>query len=105
MDAATRAQQALDDAKAYVGQIRLQVDAEALDVVKAAGEQIQRTNHAFVLALLKDEWCPAKLFAPWSSVRRIQDWGKAGKMDVQVKHGRTCCKPSEFFRYFNSLKE
>jgi hypothetical protein len=103
MDAAQRAQQALDEAKSYVGQIRLQVNAEALDVVRAAGERIQQTNHAFVLAILKNEWCPATLFEPWASVRRIQDWGKAGKLDVRVKHGRTCCRPRDFFDYFSGL--
>jgi hypothetical protein len=100
-----RALRALDEAKAFVQGTIENVDGDALEVIQKAGDRIQQANSAFVLALLRDDWCPAKLFAPWASVRRIQDWGTAGKVTVEVKHGRSCVKPSDFFRHFNSLKE
>ncbi len=101
----TRALKALDEARRFVQGSTENVDGDALEVVQKAGDRIQQANSAFVLAVLKDDWCPAPLFKPWASVRRIRDWGAAGRISVSLKHGRACVKPSDFFRYFNSLKE
>jgi len=98
-----RALRALDDAKAILQRTSADVDAEALKVIEQAGERIQQANAAFVLALLKDDYCPAKLFAPWASVRRVRDWGADGKIRVIIRHKRACVRPSDFFAYWATL--
>jgi hypothetical protein len=100
-----RALRALDEAKAFVQGAIENVDGDALKVVQQAGDRIQQANSAFVLALLKDEYCPAALFKPWASVRRIRDWRDAGHFEAPMVHGKICVKPSAFFKHFNSLKE
>lgn len=66
---------------------------------------MMQMNQALVLALLWDEYTPAKLFKYWASVRRIRDWrdDPAIKLDVIVRHGRVCVKPSEFFKHWKTL--
>lgn len=101
-----RALKALDEARGFISGVRENVDGDALAVVEKAGDRIQQANAAFVLALLKDEHCPAVLFKPWASPRRIRDWRDAGKLKgVIIRHGRICVKPSDFFAFWNTLTE
>lgn len=79
--------------------------AEQLEELRAELTRSQRTCFALVLAFVTDEYCPAALFRPWASVRRIRDWRDAGKLDVIVRHGRCCVRPSEFFRHWRSLPD
>jgi hypothetical protein len=100
-----RALKALDEARGFIQGARENVEGDALEVVQKAGDRVQQANAAFVLALLKDQECPAELFKPWAGVRRIRDWRDAGKLKAVIRHGRVCVKPSDFFTFWNTLTE
>lgn len=103
-----RAMRALREAEAYLSGIRDEVDGDAktlLEMLQGKIEKAQAAPSALVLALLADEPCPAVLFAPWASAKRIRQWRDQGKLSVSIKHGRTCVRPSEFFRFFNALPD
>ncbi len=65
------------------------------------------TSNALVLALLRDDYVPAELFKPWASVRRIRQWrdDEAHKLDVIIRHGRCCVRPSSFFALWAKLPD
>ena len=94
---------ALEDAKAAIRDAQAGLGQATRDAVQDAIERTQQANTALVMVLLTDELCPAKLFAPWASVRRIRDWGAAGKLQVVIRHGRCCIRPTDFFRHWNTL--
>lgn len=107
-EARARALAALKQVEAFLQGTKENVDGDALTLlerIEGEAHRIQQANAAFVLALLKDEECPAEMFRPWASVRRIRDWRDAGKLSVVIKHGRCCVKPSEFFRHWRTLPD
>lgn len=79
-------------------------DAKALlESVKQEVNKSKARSDAMVLAIVRDEYCPAALFKPWASVASICRWGREGKLHTKILHNRTCVRPSEFFRYFGTL--
>jgi len=103
-----RAMTALSEAHAYLAGMGGNVDGDAKTLAENVRGDIEKAKAAptaLVLALLADEPCPAQLFGPWASVQRIRSWRDAGKLAAVIKHGRTCVRPSDFFRFFNTLPD
>jgi hypothetical protein len=103
-----RAMRALREAEAYISGIRDDVDGDAktlMETLRGELQQAKAAPTALLLALLADEPCPATLFAPWASSKRIRQWRDSGKLSAVIKHGRTCVRPSEFFKFFNALPD
>lgn len=83
-------------------------DAQKLvDVLVDEGRKLQKASNALVMALLYDHYAPAELFKPWASKKRISQWrdDPEVKLDVIIRHGRMCVKPSAFFEHWNSLSK
>jgi hypothetical protein len=95
----------MDEAKRLLNGTPETLDDEARTLIEMVREEGRR-NTRIVLALVSDEYTPAELFKPWACVRRIRDWrdDPAVKLDVIVRHGRCCVKPSAFFKHWNSLQ-
>lgn len=105
-----RALTALKTAEAFIQGVRDEVDDDAktlVDRVIAEGDRMQKASVALVFGLLTNEYTPAELFKPWASVRRIQQWrdDPAVNLDVIIRHGKTCVKPSAFFAHWQTLKD
>lgn len=60
---------------------------------------------ALVVALLRDQYVPVTLFKDWASPRTFRYWrdDPQHKLDVVVRHGRTCVRPSAFFALWERL--
>lgn len=76
-----------------------------LERISAESARIQQANASLVMALIRDEDAPSELFKPWASVRRFRDWRDAGRLRVVVKHGRCCCRPTDFFAHWRTLPD
>lgn len=106
-----RALSGLKLAEAYIQGVNTDVPEEFLPLVNVLiveGQRVKQAGMSLVLALLKqDEYAPVELFAPWASVRRFREWrdDPAVKLDVVIKHGKTCVRPAAFFAHWNSLPE
>lgn len=103
-----RALAALKQAEAFIQGAGSEVGDDArklVDVLMEEGQRVQRAGLSLVLSLLSDEYTPLELFKPWASVRRFQEWrdDPAVKLDVILRHGRLCVKPSVFFAHWHTL--
>ena len=67
--------------------------------------RVQQANSALIVSLLSDDYHPCELFKPWASVRRFQQWrdDPSIKVDVVIRHGRTCVRPGVFFAFWKTL--
>lgn len=76
-----------------------------VEQLRQEGAAVRQAGLALVLALVADKYTPASLFAPWASVKRIRQWrdDPAVRLDVIVRHGRCCLRPSDFFRHWNAM--
>lgn len=83
-------------------------DARKLvDVLVDEGRKLQKVSSTLIMALLYDHYTPADLFKPWASKKRITQWrdDPEVKLDVIIRHGRLCVKPTAFFAHWNTLKK
>ena len=87
---------ALREAESFITALGPQADAPPQ-------ERAQAEVSAVLLALVADELCPASLFRPWASARRIRQWREHGVLNVSVVNGKNCVRPSDFFALFNAL--
>jgi len=104
----TRALAALKQAESFIQGAGSEVGEDARKLVDALvqeGQRVQRAGLSLVLSLLSDEYSPVELFKPWASKSRFVQWrdDPAVKLDVIVRHGRLCIKPSAFLAHWRTL--
>lgn len=103
-----RGLRALKEAEAVVALLSEESSAEArklIEEVRSEARQLRGEMRALVIGLLADEPLPIAFYKPWASGPRIREWRDDGHILCEMRNGKVTCKPSDFFKYFRSLKD
>ena len=66
---------------------------------------VEASASQLVVGLLYDHYVPVSLFRAWASAQRFREWRDDPRvaLDVVIRHGRCCVKPSAFFALWEKL--